>query len=68
MSGSRIAFVLTGSIAGYKACDAISRLVKLGHSVCTQREALELADRAAGKLEIQVRPRHPESALAMDAS
>lgn len=33
MSGSRIAFVLTGSIAGYKACDAISRLVQLGHSV-----------------------------------
>jgi phosphopantothenoylcysteine decarboxylase/phosphopantothenate--cysteine ligase len=33
MSGSRIAFVLTGSIAGYKACDAISRLVQRGHSV-----------------------------------
>ena len=33
MSGSRIAFVLTGSIAAYKACDALSRLVKLGHSV-----------------------------------
>src|SRR5580692_2469431 len=28
-----IAFVLTGSIAGYKACDAISRLVQLGHRV-----------------------------------
>jgi phosphopantothenoylcysteine decarboxylase/phosphopantothenate--cysteine ligase len=35
MSGSRIAFVLTGSIACYKACDAISRLVQLGHSVRT---------------------------------
>jgi phosphopantothenoylcysteine decarboxylase/phosphopantothenate--cysteine ligase len=33
MSGSRIAFVLTGSIAGYKACDAISRLVQQGHRV-----------------------------------
>ncbi len=33
MSGSRIAFVLTGSIAAYKACDALSRLVRLGHSV-----------------------------------
>jgi phosphopantothenoylcysteine decarboxylase/phosphopantothenate--cysteine ligase len=33
MSGSKIAFVLTGSIAAYKACDALSRLVQLGHSV-----------------------------------
>jgi phosphopantothenoylcysteine decarboxylase/phosphopantothenate--cysteine ligase len=33
MSASKIAFVLTGSIAGYKACDAISRLVQSGHSV-----------------------------------
>jgi phosphopantothenoylcysteine decarboxylase / phosphopantothenate---cysteine ligase len=35
MSGSNIAFVLTGSIAGYKACDAISRLVQRGHKVRT---------------------------------
>jgi phosphopantothenoylcysteine decarboxylase / phosphopantothenate---cysteine ligase len=35
MSGSNIAFVLTGSVAGYKACDAISRLVQLGHRVRT---------------------------------
>ena len=35
MSGSNIAFVLTGSIAGYKACDAISRLVQRGHRVRT---------------------------------
>jgi phosphopantothenoylcysteine decarboxylase/phosphopantothenate--cysteine ligase len=35
MSGSNIAFVLTGSIAGYKACDAISRLVQRGHTVRT---------------------------------
>jgi phosphopantothenoylcysteine decarboxylase/phosphopantothenate--cysteine ligase len=33
MSGSNIAFVLTGSIAGYKACEAVSRLVQRGHSV-----------------------------------
>jgi phosphopantothenoylcysteine decarboxylase/phosphopantothenate--cysteine ligase len=33
MCASRIAFVLTGSIAGYKACEAISRLVQAGHSV-----------------------------------
>jgi phosphopantothenoylcysteine decarboxylase / phosphopantothenate---cysteine ligase len=33
MSGSNIAFVLTGSVAGYKACDALSRLVQLGHRV-----------------------------------
>jgi phosphopantothenoylcysteine decarboxylase / phosphopantothenate---cysteine ligase len=33
MSGSNIAFVLTGSVAGYKACEALSRLVQLGHRV-----------------------------------
>jgi phosphopantothenoylcysteine decarboxylase/phosphopantothenate--cysteine ligase len=33
MSGCNIAFVLTGSVAAYKACDAISRLVQLGHRV-----------------------------------
>jgi phosphopantothenoylcysteine decarboxylase / phosphopantothenate---cysteine ligase len=33
MSGSNIVFVLTGSIAGYKACDAVSRLVQRGHRV-----------------------------------
>jgi phosphopantothenoylcysteine decarboxylase/phosphopantothenate--cysteine ligase len=35
MSGYNITFVLTGSIAGYKACDAISRLVQRGHRVRT---------------------------------
>jgi phosphopantothenoylcysteine decarboxylase / phosphopantothenate---cysteine ligase len=35
MSGSRIIFVLTGSIAAYKACEAISRLVQRGHRVRT---------------------------------
>jgi phosphopantothenoylcysteine decarboxylase / phosphopantothenate---cysteine ligase len=33
MSGRNIAFVLTGSIAGYKACEVISRLVQRGHRV-----------------------------------
>jgi phosphopantothenoylcysteine decarboxylase / phosphopantothenate---cysteine ligase len=35
MSGSNVAFILTGSVSGYKACDAISRLVQLGHRVRT---------------------------------
>jgi len=35
MSGSKIVFVLTGSVAAYKACDALSRLVQLGHKVRT---------------------------------
>ena len=35
MSGSNILFVLSGSIACYKACDAISRLVQRGHRVRT---------------------------------
>src|SRR5881628_3332592 len=33
MSGSNILFVLSGSIACYKACDAISQLVQRGHRV-----------------------------------
>jgi len=33
MSGSNILFILGGSIAGYKACEAISRLVQDGHRV-----------------------------------
>jgi phosphopantothenoylcysteine decarboxylase/phosphopantothenate--cysteine ligase len=35
MSGSNILFVLTGSIAGYKACEAVSQLVQRGHRVRT---------------------------------
>jgi len=35
MSASNVAFILTGSVSGYKACDAISRLVQLGHRVRT---------------------------------
>ncbi len=33
MSGSNILFVFTGSIAGYKACEAVSQLVQHGHRV-----------------------------------
>jgi phosphopantothenoylcysteine decarboxylase/phosphopantothenate--cysteine ligase len=33
MSPSRIAFVVTGSIAAYKACEAVSQLVQRGHKV-----------------------------------
>lgn len=35
MSGSNILFIFTGSIACYKACDAVSRLVQRGHRVRT---------------------------------
>ncbi len=33
MSGSNLLFIVTGSVAAYKACDAISRLVQRGHRV-----------------------------------
>ena len=46
MSGSNILFVLSGSIACYKACDAISRLVQCGHRVRTV--ATEAAQRFVG--------------------
>jgi phosphopantothenoylcysteine decarboxylase/phosphopantothenate--cysteine ligase len=35
MSGSNILFIFTGSIACFKACDAVSRLVQRGHTVRT---------------------------------
>src|SRR5258708_32375967 len=35
MSGSNILFILSGSIAGYKACEAVSQLVQHGHRVRT---------------------------------
>jgi phosphopantothenoylcysteine decarboxylase/phosphopantothenate--cysteine ligase len=35
MSGANLLFVFTGSIAAYKACDAVSRLVQKGHRVRT---------------------------------
>jgi phosphopantothenoylcysteine decarboxylase/phosphopantothenate--cysteine ligase len=33
MSGSNLLFILTGSIAAYKACDVVSSLVQRGHRV-----------------------------------
>ena len=33
MSGSNLLFIITGSIAGYKACEVVSRLVQRGHRV-----------------------------------
>jgi phosphopantothenoylcysteine decarboxylase/phosphopantothenate--cysteine ligase len=33
MSGANVLFILTGSIAAYKACDVVSRLVQRGHRV-----------------------------------
>jgi len=35
MSGSNLLFVLTGSIAGFKACEAVSQLAQRGHRVRT---------------------------------
>jgi phosphopantothenoylcysteine decarboxylase / phosphopantothenate---cysteine ligase len=51
MSGSKIVFVLTGSIAGYKACDAISRLVQQGH--CVRTVATESALRFIGAATLE---------------
>jgi phosphopantothenoylcysteine decarboxylase/phosphopantothenate--cysteine ligase len=51
MSGSNIAFVLSGSIAGYKACDAISRLVQNGHRV--RAVATESALRFVGEATLE---------------
>jgi phosphopantothenoylcysteine decarboxylase/phosphopantothenate--cysteine ligase len=51
MSGSNIAFVLTGSVSGYKACDAISRLVQLGHRVRTVATGSALRFVGAATLE-----------------
>lgn len=42
MSGSNLLFILTGSIAGYKACEAISQLVQRGHRVRTVASAAAL--------------------------
>jgi hypothetical protein len=54
MSGSNIAFILTGSVSGYKACDAISRLVQLGHRVRTV--ATESALRFVGPATLEGLP------------
>lgn len=48
MSGSNILFIFTGSIACYKACDAVSQLVQRGHKIRTvaTKSALEFVGRA----------------------
>lgn len=51
MSGSNLLFVLTGSIACYKACDAISRLVQRGHRV--RAVATEAALRFVGTATLE---------------
>ena len=35
MSGSNLLIIYTGSIACFKACEVVSRLVQLGHRVRT---------------------------------
>lgn len=51
MSGSNILFVLTGSIAGFKACEAISQLIQRGHKVRTVATAAALRFTGAATLE-----------------
>jgi len=54
---SNILFILSGSIACYKACDAISRLVQAGHAVRTV--ATEAALRFVGGATLEGLTRHP---------
>jgi phosphopantothenoylcysteine decarboxylase/phosphopantothenate--cysteine ligase len=51
MSRSNIAFVVTGSIAAYKACDVISQLVQSGYSIRTVATASALRFVGAATLE-----------------
>ena len=51
MSGSNVLFILSGSIACYKACDAISRLVQRGHRIRTV--ATEAALRFVGTATLE---------------
>src|SRR4051812_22524450 len=51
MSGSNILFVLSGSIAGFKACEVISQLVQRGHRVRTV--ATEAALRFIGSATLE---------------
>jgi phosphopantothenoylcysteine decarboxylase/phosphopantothenate--cysteine ligase len=51
MSGSNLLFILSGSIACYKACDAISRLVQRGHRV--RAVATEAALRFVGTATLE---------------
>lgn len=51
MSGSNILFVFTGSIAGFKACEAVSQLVQRGHRVRTVATLAALRFTGAATLE-----------------
>lgn len=51
MSASNILFVLTGSIASYKACEVVSQLVQRGHRVRTVATAAALRFTGAATLE-----------------
>jgi phosphopantothenoylcysteine decarboxylase/phosphopantothenate--cysteine ligase len=51
MSDSSILFILTGSIAGFKACEAVSQLVQRGHRVRTVATAAALRFTGAATLE-----------------
>lgn len=51
MSGSNILFIFSGSIACYKACEAISRLVQRGH--CVRTVATEAALRFVGPATLE---------------
>ena len=51
MSGSNILFVFTGSIAGFKACEAVSQLVQRGHRVRTVATSAALRFTGAATLE-----------------
>lgn len=51
MSRANILFVLTGSIAGFKACEAVSQLVQRGHRVRTVATAAALRFTGPATLE-----------------
>jgi phosphopantothenoylcysteine decarboxylase/phosphopantothenate--cysteine ligase len=51
MSASNILFILTGSIASYKACEVVSQLVQRGHKVRAVATAAALRFTGAATLE-----------------
>lgn len=51
MSRSNVLFILTGSIAGFKACEAVSQLVQRGHGVRTVATPSALRFTGAATLE-----------------
>jgi phosphopantothenoylcysteine decarboxylase/phosphopantothenate--cysteine ligase len=51
MSGSNLLFIFTGSIAAFKACDAVSQLVQRGHRVRTVATASALKFIGSATLE-----------------